>query len=195
MLAPDGRPLRDTTVTVQQCRHAFAFGNIAFDLVGLVGGPDPEGLDGVPSFGGGTRLGLDRFADRWLNLFNTATLPFYWGRYEPRPGTADVGRLTDAARWLAAPGTRGSRWRPVCPRCPSASMTETEPAGNRGGAASAAEQDSDFLRDVGGRLFGHEVSVVDHGVSQVRCPCPPDRLRVEAERRAPVLLEHGHRHP
>ena len=43
-------------------------------------------------------------AGQWLNLFNTATLPFYWGRYEPQRGVTDVERLTRAARWLTERG-------------------------------------------------------------------------------------------
>ena len=101
---PDGRPLEDRVVTVTQQRHAFSFGNIAFDLVGLVGGPEPEGAEEIESFGGGTHLDLDHLGDLWLRLFNTATLPFYWGRYEPRRGHPDVDRLTRTAQWLAARG-------------------------------------------------------------------------------------------
>jgi endo-1,4-beta-xylanase len=104
VLTPDGRPLADSTVTVAQQRHAFAFGNIGFDFVRLVGGPAPEGVEEVEGFGGAQRLGLDQLEAPWLNLFNTATLPFYWGRYEPRRGAPDAGRLTATAGWLADRG-------------------------------------------------------------------------------------------
>ncbi|MFG2039671.1 endo-1,4-beta-xylanase [Dactylosporangium sp. NPDC048998] len=103
LLGPDDRPLADRAVTVAQTRHAFAFGNIGFDFVDLVGGPTPEGVDG--DFGdapGG--LDLDRLGELWLNLFNTATLPFYWGGYEPRRGRPDAERLTRTARWFAERG-------------------------------------------------------------------------------------------
>ncbi|GAA3925111.1 endo-1,4-beta-xylanase [Actinoplanes auranticolor] len=102
VLGADRRPLADRTVTVAQQRHAFPFGNIGFDFVGLVGGP-PPGAAG-PVFGGATALDLDRLGDLWLNLFNTATLPFYWGSYEPQRGTTDVERLTRTAHWLAERG-------------------------------------------------------------------------------------------
>jgi GH35 family endo-1,4-beta-xylanase len=88
VLDQDGRPRGDTDVTVEQRRHAFPFGNIAFEMVPLT----PAELDRDPL----TRL--------WLNLFNTATLPFYWGRYEPRRGEPDTERLTRTARWLAGHG-------------------------------------------------------------------------------------------
>jgi endo-1,4-beta-xylanase len=102
VLGPDRRPLTDRFVTVAQQRHAFPFGNIGFDFVSLVGGPPPDAAG--PAFGGATALNLDQLGDLWLNLFNTATLPFYWGPYEPRPGTTDVERLTRTARWLADRG-------------------------------------------------------------------------------------------
>jgi len=99
---PDGRPLADRVVTVAQQRHAFAFGNIGFDFVGLVGGPPPAAAG--PVFGGATELDLERLGELWLNLFNTATLPFYWGPYEPRRGATDVERLTRTAHWFADRG-------------------------------------------------------------------------------------------
>jgi GH35 family endo-1,4-beta-xylanase len=104
VLEHDGSPLVDTVVAVWQQRHAFAFGNTAFDLVRLIGGPDPEVAAGVPRPAGTVDMDLDRFAGLWLNLFNTATLPFYWGRYEPRRGAPDAERLATAARWLAERG-------------------------------------------------------------------------------------------
>jgi endo-1,4-beta-xylanase len=84
---PDGRPLPETVVTVEQRRHAFPFGNIGFDLVGISDSDD-----------------LDRRAGPLLNLFNAVTLPFYWGRYEPRPGATDARRIAATARWLVDRG-------------------------------------------------------------------------------------------
>ncbi|MFD2762926.1 endo-1,4-beta-xylanase [Micromonospora eburnea] len=101
---PDRRPLADQVVTVAQQRHSFAFGNIGFDFVGLVGGPEPEAAADVEGFGGTNDGDLERLGDLWLNLFNTATLPFYWGRYEPRRGVTDAERLTKTARWFAERG-------------------------------------------------------------------------------------------
>ncbi|PMR60281.1 1,4-beta-xylanase [Verrucosispora sp. ts21] len=98
---PDRRALAEQVVTLAQQRHAFAFGNIGFDFVDLVGGPDPENAQ---PFGGTDSSDLDRLADLWLGLFNTATLPFYWGSYEPRRGAPDTERLTKTARWLADRG-------------------------------------------------------------------------------------------
>ena len=99
-----GRPVAGRDVVIEQRRHAFGFGNIGFDFVSAVGGAEPPGTADVEGFGGGSGLALDQLSALWLNLFNTATLPFYWGRYEPRRGVTDAERLTRTARWLAERG-------------------------------------------------------------------------------------------
>jgi len=91
VLGPDGRPYADRAVTVEQRRHAFAFGNIGFDFVGKVG---DRGAD----------ADLDPLRDLWLGLFNTATLPFYWGDYERTRGEPRTAVLTATARWFAERG-------------------------------------------------------------------------------------------
>ncbi|MFF5082794.1 endo-1,4-beta-xylanase [Actinoplanes sp. NPDC000266] len=90
----EGRPLSDRVVTVRQVRHAFSFGNIGFDFL----------TGGSPAFGGAAGLDLDTLAAEFTNLFNTATLPFYWGGYEPRRGHTDRERLTATARRLRERG-------------------------------------------------------------------------------------------
>jgi GH35 family endo-1,4-beta-xylanase len=90
LTSPDGEPLAHHEVTVEQVRHAFGFGNIGFELV-----PHANG-----------EADLTPLADDWLALFDTATLPFYWGRFEPEQGHPDTARLQTAARWFAERGVR-----------------------------------------------------------------------------------------
>jgi endo-1,4-beta-xylanase len=89
---PAGNPLAHTAVTVAQTRHAFAFGNIGFDLIGLA---NDEGAPGDAAI-----------AELYAELFNWATLPFYWGRFEPRQGEPDTERLRATARFLHGRGVR-----------------------------------------------------------------------------------------
>ena len=70
-----------TEVVVEQVTHAFAFGNIGFDFV------DPAVRD--------TAL-----AKLWLDLYNTATLPFYWRDFEPQQGVPRTRELRDTAQWF-----------------------------------------------------------------------------------------------
>lgn len=85
-----GRPLADAEVVVEQTRHAFGFGNIGFDFIDLA--------NGRPA------AGDEELAAHYLDLFNTATLPFYWGRFEPRRGHPHTAELLATARWFADRG-------------------------------------------------------------------------------------------
>ena len=96
----DGRPLPGAEVTVAQRRHAFTFGNIGFDLVALAN----DEHDGAPSVFGGARDNLQPLADLWLDVFNTATLPFYWRRFEAERGHPETARLMATARWFRERG-------------------------------------------------------------------------------------------
>jgi endo-1,4-beta-xylanase len=80
----DGLPLAHEDVTVRQVRHAMEFGCAAFEVAGAD----------------------TAYQDLWLGLFDTATLPVYWGRYEPRPGETALTELTAAARWFSGRGVR-----------------------------------------------------------------------------------------
>lgn len=86
----EGTPLADREVVVEQTRHAFGFGNIGFELA-----PHANG-----------EADLSQLAEDWLGLFDTATLPFYWGDFEPQRGHPDTARLLTAARWFADRGVR-----------------------------------------------------------------------------------------
>lgn len=88
LLREDGSPLAHHDVVVEQTRHAFGFGNIGFELVPHANGEDDR----------------SDLAAAWLALFDTATLPFYWGDFEPERGHPDTARLLAAARWFAERG-------------------------------------------------------------------------------------------
>ncbi|MFD2093696.1 endo-1,4-beta-xylanase [Blastococcus deserti] len=94
----DGSPCADTEVLVEQVRHDFPFGNIGFDFVGLANEERGELRENV--FGGADPEAAERLEDLWLDLFNTATLPFYWAGFEPVEGQPDTARLRAAAAWF-----------------------------------------------------------------------------------------------
>lgn len=92
--AADGSTLSDVEVTVAQRRHQFLFGCIGFDLVPLANGEVDEA----------SAPGVAALAGLWLDVFNFATLPFYWAQFEPVPGHPDTTRLRQAARWFVERG-------------------------------------------------------------------------------------------
>ena len=80
-----GQPVR-----VSQRRHAFTFGCTGFEAIPLA---NDELI-------GEDRQRVAVLYDRWLELFNGATLPFYWAGFEPRRGAPDTHRLQATARWF-----------------------------------------------------------------------------------------------
>lgn len=84
VITPDGEPIEGATVQVRMTRHRFLFG---CNLFGWDSQPTPEDQETYRA----------RFAD----LFNYATLPFYWWSYGPEP---DYSRVTAMAEWCADHG-------------------------------------------------------------------------------------------
>ncbi|HEX5729293.1 endo-1,4-beta-xylanase [Microbacterium sp.] len=88
----EGRPLPHARVEIAQTRHEFSFGNIGFDFDDLAAGRATAADEGLAAL--------------WLDLFDTATLPFYWGDFEPTEGEPRTERLRTTAKWFAERGVR-----------------------------------------------------------------------------------------
>ncbi len=98
-----GQPLAGAKARVTLLRHEFKLGANAFPL-GRVGDP-----------------GLQRvYEDRFAALLNYATVPFYWGHYEPERGRPIEEKLVRTAEWCRAKGitTKGHPlvWHEVFPQ-------------------------------------------------------------------------------
>ena len=91
---PDGTALASQEVVVAQRSHAFRFGCTGFEAVELANG----------ELNGDAEAASERLHERWLELFNFATLPFYWSRFEPERGRPDTARLRATARLFAERG-------------------------------------------------------------------------------------------
>ena len=89
ILKSDGTPLANQQVTVEQTNHDFLFGTAAFDLVPLTGG----------DYIGEEKDRAEQRAEKITALFNAATLPFYWARFEPQRGKPITEKVKNAARW------------------------------------------------------------------------------------------------
>jgi GH35 family endo-1,4-beta-xylanase len=109
----DGRAAAKTKVKISQTRHQFLFGVGGFDAVELAGG-----LPGGKPLSEERRDFLQDRLDKGFKLNNYATLPFYWGRYEPVEGQPDEKRTRAAAEWYASRKvtTKGHPlcWHTVC---------------------------------------------------------------------------------
>jgi GH35 family endo-1,4-beta-xylanase len=90
VLGADQTPLANRELVISQTRHKFLFGTAAFDIPFMNG-----------DLAGDEKDRAQRRMDKLTGLFNYATLPFYWGRFESRKGQPETGRLMKAAKWCA----------------------------------------------------------------------------------------------
>ena len=89
-----GRPVPNTRIAVQMQRHAFLFGCNVFGL---------REIDASNASPADLQL-QQAYRAQFAALFNYATLPFYWGAFEPQPGHPDFARLTWMAQWCRQHG-------------------------------------------------------------------------------------------
>ena len=89
-LVHDRAPLAGQTVLVEQKNHRFLFGtNWGDSSLALANG----------ELSGKEKEQAELRNERFVQLFNLATLPFYWARFEPRRGQPQTQRILNAARW------------------------------------------------------------------------------------------------
>jgi endo-1,4-beta-xylanase len=114
ILGENNKPLVNQEVTVSQKDHRFLFGCNGFDFVPLANQEilgqqkehDEQTADRFRSLinrklSGKQKEQAEQRAERFLSLLNYATLPFYWGQFEPKQGQPAILRLMNAAKWCA----------------------------------------------------------------------------------------------
>ena len=109
----DGRPLANRPISVRQVRHQFLFGCDAFALLARY---DPRWYAAKPHYSacwGDPEDVLPGYEERLAGLMNFATVPFYWGSYEPQRGQPAEEALRAMAERLAARGVR-VKGHPLC---------------------------------------------------------------------------------
>lgn len=90
LVTRSGDPVAGKEVTIQQTNHKFLFGCGIFDVVEIA---SPNGSEDRRAF-------LEQKLDLFLDVFNYATLPFYWGMFEHEKGKPRTKELLAAAEWL-----------------------------------------------------------------------------------------------
>ena len=99
----DGSPVKDTLCRFKLKKHRFLFGVGMGDAIEL---RDPACEESQKKF-------LSERLERLTSVFNYATLPFYWGRFEPEEGFPQTERLLTAARYLRGKGIT-LKGHPLC---------------------------------------------------------------------------------
>lgn len=97
-----GNPLKSARLHVKLTNHEFLFGCGAFDVLAHVNCADIE-----------AKKLLSVRAEKWLDVFNYGTLPFYWGTYEPEEGKVQRENRAAAADYLTKRGVR-LKGHPLC---------------------------------------------------------------------------------
>lgn len=94
----EGKALANKQIRVSQTNHEFLFGCGGFDFLPYVTMGATELQDAI---------------DKWLAVFNYATLPFYWGRFEPEEGKPDTEKLMKVAKYLKEKNVK-VKGHPLC---------------------------------------------------------------------------------
>jgi GH35 family endo-1,4-beta-xylanase len=103
-LAHQGQPVVGQDVIVEQKNHKFLFGsNWGESTIPLING----------ELAGREKELAEQRNEHFLRLFNQATLPFYWARFEPQRGKPDTTRIMKTARWYAEQGC-ALKGHPLC---------------------------------------------------------------------------------
>lgn len=100
---PDGSPLANQEFRARLVKHKFLFGFGAFDALDAA-----SGLLDVQR-----QAFVEERLSRMMAIFNYATLPFYWGRFEKEEGKPQTEQLMAGARWLSQRGVT-LKGHPLC---------------------------------------------------------------------------------
>ncbi|MFL7892494.1 MAG: endo-1,4-beta-xylanase [Anaerolineales bacterium] len=103
-LSHQGLPVGNQEIIVKQKNHKFLFGSTwGESTLALVNG----------ELSGRDKELAELRNECFLSLFNQATLPFYWGQFETKPGQPHTQRMLNAAHWYADHGCT-VKGHPLC---------------------------------------------------------------------------------
>lgn len=108
-----GNPVAGKKVRFELKSHEFLFGCGGFDAI-MLNSDLPEGM--LAFYDGDAARAKAFFQDRmdkWVDVFNYATIPFYWGGYEPKEGEIMYESRKRGADYLIAHGAK-VKGHPLC---------------------------------------------------------------------------------
>ncbi len=94
--------LSNVKLQCKQTNHEFLFGCGGFDMLSYCNEPKKEDLPF-----------LEDRVNKWLDLYNYATLPFYWGGFELVEGQPETASRMNAAKFLKEHGVK-VKGHPLC---------------------------------------------------------------------------------
>ncbi len=94
--------LSNVKLQCKQTNHEFLFGCGGFDMLSYCNEPKKEDLPF-----------LEDRVNKWLDLYNYATLPFYWGGFELVEGQPETASRMNATKFLKEHGVK-VKGHPLC---------------------------------------------------------------------------------
>lgn len=114
ILGANGEALANTNVEYKLVNHEFLFGCGAFDALPATASEADFGNVAFYQDKIATKKEFyqDR-VDKWLEVFNYGTIPFYWGGFEPEEGSPLTESRMRAAKYLSEHGAK-VKGHPLC---------------------------------------------------------------------------------
>ena len=108
-----GKPVSNTEVSFKLTNHKFMFGCGAFDSLSVTAKETPENKEFYNKFILPQKPFFEDRMNKWLQVFNYGTIPFYWGGFEPKEGNPQTESRMNAAKYLKENGVR-VKGHPLC---------------------------------------------------------------------------------
>ena len=89
-LLRDGAPVAHRDILVEQKKHKFLFGSTWGESSLALANGELSGKELEQA---------ELRNERYVQLFNQVTMPFYWARFEPKKGHPQTQRILNTARW------------------------------------------------------------------------------------------------
>ena len=103
-MTKEGRPIAGKCVHFSMRKHEFLFGGGMFQCVPYAAGEMTDLAE---------RELFEKVFEKWIAIMNNATLPFYWGGFEPVEGQPRSKQLMAGAKFLKDKGTT-IKGHPLC---------------------------------------------------------------------------------
>ena len=111
-----GNAVANKEISVKQTNHKFLFGCGGFVFMPYIMSQDEEmskKFANIPGFQLPSVEQLKKVTDSWLEIFNYATLPFYWGNFEPEEGKPMTDLSMKMAKYLQSQNVK-IKGHPLC---------------------------------------------------------------------------------
>ena len=109
----NGNALSNKNIKIELKNHEFLFGCGAFDSLPATAAEDSVNIDFYQDVVLPKKEMYQDRVDKWLQLFNYGTIPFYWGGFEPEEGHPLTKSRMDAAKYLTDKGVK-IKGHPLC---------------------------------------------------------------------------------